>query len=140
MQLNFRSFSTGDSRFSPFRDPREDVRNHREELRHAREDVLNHREERRNAREDVRDGTEEWRNAREDILNDSEERRNAKEDGRSAIPERPKRPKTAFGPPKMAVFEGKGEKRGKRRLAAPKSDEGGGFGGEEGVPGNTLTK
>jgi hypothetical protein len=36
---------------------------------------------------------------------------------------RPKRPKTPFGMPKMAVFEGKGEKRGKRR----------GFGGKEGA-------
>ena len=33
----------------------------------------------------------------------------------------------------MAVFEGKGEKTRKRRLAAPKSDEGGGFGGKEGA-------
>jgi hypothetical protein len=32
-----------------------------------------------------------------------------------AVPEDQKRPKTAFGTPKMAVFEGKGEKTGKRR-------------------------
>jgi hypothetical protein len=98
----------------PFGDAREDVLNGREELRDAKEAVLNGREERRNAGEDVRDVTEEWRNAREDVLNHREERRNAREDGRNAIPERPKRPKTALRPPKMAVFEGNGGKNGEK--------------------------
>jgi hypothetical protein len=103
-QLNFPTFSARNSRFSPFRDGREDVLNGREELRHPRTDVRQPTTDVQQPTTDLRQPTTDLRRPRTEHRGSADARPAGRTGLRQALPERPKRPKTAFGTPKNGRF------------------------------------